>query len=283
VGLTLFSIPKPFVGHVGVIQRNAIESWKRLGDAEVLLFGEEEGLAEAAAQASVRHEREIARNAAGTPLVSDAFDRARSLAHHDSVVFVNTDIVLTSDLARAIDVMERSAFANWVMVGQRHDLDVREPIAMDNGWEGKLRGIVASRGVLHGRSGIDFFAFPRTLPVRLPPLAVGRVGWDSWLIYAIRSAGIPLVDATRAVCTIHQNHPPAHSPVGAEAMENRAAAGGYYRMGSLRDADWQLVAGEDGGITLSRRWLGNLWFSPPLRAGLAVKREFSRKFTGSRV
>ena len=28
--LTIFTIPKPFVGHIGVIQRNAIISWLNL-------------------------------------------------------------------------------------------------------------------------------------------------------------------------------------------------------------------------------------------------------------
>ena len=27
--ITFFTTPKPFLGHIGIIQRNAIESWKR--------------------------------------------------------------------------------------------------------------------------------------------------------------------------------------------------------------------------------------------------------------
>ena len=46
--LTLFTSPKPFTNpHIAVIQRNAIRSWLNLGaEVEVLLLGEEEGLAE---------------------------------------------------------------------------------------------------------------------------------------------------------------------------------------------------------------------------------------------
>ncbi len=254
-----------------------------MADAEVILFGQEAGVAEAAARAGVRHEADILRNGSGTPLVSDAFDRARALARHEHVVFVNTDIVLTSDFVRAVTALDRTSLGMWVMIGQRHDLDVRVPLAMDNGWEGKLLREVETDGTLHGKSGIDFFAFPKTLPIRLPALAVGRVGWDSWLINAIRRAGIPLVDATGGVCTIHQNHPPTHDPVGAEAAENRASAGGYYYMGSLRDADWQLITDASGEIRVAPRWMGKVWFSPPFRAGLALKRELSRRLTGSRV
>jgi hypothetical protein len=48
--ITLFSTPKPFVGHVGVIQRNAILSWQRLHpDVEIILVGEDAGTAEVCA------------------------------------------------------------------------------------------------------------------------------------------------------------------------------------------------------------------------------------------
>jgi hypothetical protein len=43
--LTLFTTAKPFEGHSGVIQRNALKSWKRLHpDVEVILFGDDAGL-----------------------------------------------------------------------------------------------------------------------------------------------------------------------------------------------------------------------------------------------
>jgi len=47
--ITLFSAPKPFTDlHIAMIQRNAIKSWTLLSDVEVILLGEETGLAEAA-------------------------------------------------------------------------------------------------------------------------------------------------------------------------------------------------------------------------------------------
>jgi len=45
--LTIFSTPKPFLGHIDVIQRNALQSWKRLHpDVEIILFGDDNGAAE---------------------------------------------------------------------------------------------------------------------------------------------------------------------------------------------------------------------------------------------
>ena len=51
--LTLFTVPKPFRGHVGDIQRNAIESWRALRPSvQVVLVGDEDGVAEAARDAA---------------------------------------------------------------------------------------------------------------------------------------------------------------------------------------------------------------------------------------
>ncbi len=44
--LTIFSIPKPFEGHIGIIQRNAIQSWIALSGCEVILCADEYGTAE---------------------------------------------------------------------------------------------------------------------------------------------------------------------------------------------------------------------------------------------
>jgi hypothetical protein len=75
--IALFTIPKPFRGHVAVIQRNAIQSWLQLKPAcEIILFGDEEGTAEIAGEMAVRHVPEIKRNEYGTPLVNDIFYKA---------------------------------------------------------------------------------------------------------------------------------------------------------------------------------------------------------------
>jgi hypothetical protein len=41
--ITFFTTPKPFRGHIGIIQRNATENWNRMHTSvEVILFGDEE-------------------------------------------------------------------------------------------------------------------------------------------------------------------------------------------------------------------------------------------------
>ena len=55
--LTLFTTAKPCEGHSGVIQRNALKSWKQLHpEIEIILFGDDAGGAEIAKELGFPHE-----------------------------------------------------------------------------------------------------------------------------------------------------------------------------------------------------------------------------------
>ncbi len=100
--ITFFTTPKPFLGHIGVIQRNAIESWKRVHpQAEVTLFGNDEGAAEAARELQIRYVPDVKRNEHGTKYLSPIFDAAQDLARHNCVCYINCDIILLSDFRAA--------------------------------------------------------------------------------------------------------------------------------------------------------------------------------------
>ncbi|MDP3449830.1 MAG: hypothetical protein Q8R87_04570, partial [Anaerolineaceae bacterium] len=97
--LTLFTAPKTFTNpHIAMIQRNAIRSWLQLGsEVEVLLLGDEEGMAQEAEKLGVRQIKEIKRNASGTPLISSLFDAARQQNNSPLLAYVNADILLFPD------------------------------------------------------------------------------------------------------------------------------------------------------------------------------------------
>jgi hypothetical protein len=275
--LTVFAIPKPFVGHIGLIQRNALGAWARLGrGCELLLFGDETGTAEAAREIGARHVPEVARNARGTPLVSDLFAQARQIAAHPVLVYANADMILTGDLPRA--VARVPAHRRFLLCGRRWNLSVRAPLQFDDGWEARLRAAVAREGTLAIPGAIDYFAFPRDLFDALPPFAVGRIEWDQWLLYRARFLGAWLIDATATVLAVHQSHDYSHltsaprRDVEGEVEGNRALAL-FHRL-DLRDATHLLT--EQGlrraldGTHLARRAFSLPKFylptSPPVRA-----------------
>lgn len=237
--LTVFGVPKPFVGHIGIIQRNAIGSWSRLGaGCEVLLFGDEPGTAEVAREHALRHLPEVARNERGTPLVSDVFAQAAQRASQPLLVYANADMILTSDLPRAVArVCERRRF---LLCGRRWNLPVATPLDFSAGWEDRLRAAVAREGERAIAGAIDYFAFRRDLFGAIPPFAIGRIEWDQWLLFRARTLGAALIDATDCVLAVHQNHDYAHlsgaprAAVERELERNRELAL-FHRL-DLRDA-----------------------------------------------
>src|SRR6266404_1129772 len=168
--ITIFAMPKAFRGHIDVIQRNAIKSWTRLSiKPEIILLGTDEGSAE------------VARNAEGTPLVNDLFAQAQRYAANNFLCYVNADIILLDDFSAAVEKITR-LHSPLLMVGQRTDLDITQPIDFSNSdWERRLREEARASGALLPYTFIDYFAFSKGLYADLLPLALGRGGWDNWL------------------------------------------------------------------------------------------------------
>lgn len=277
--LSIFTIPKPFHGHNRIIQRNAIKSWLQLTPTcEIILFGDDDGVAETAHELGVKHIPAVEKNEFGTPLLSSAFSIAQKIAQYDLLMYANADVIFFQNLIEAIRRIDKPFF---LLCGRRWDLDVTEEIDFeDSEWTGKLNERVKKQGKLHGLSGMDYFIFPRNL-VNMPPFAVGRPGWDTWLIYDMRRQKIPVINATEAIRVVHQNHDYSHSKFGGkkrvggpEWEENIRIAGGLTNMLTLRDADWIL---DENGELKRPALLGriqsslSLWY--PWRLLLAAKRK----------
>lgn len=247
--LTLFSVTKPFCGEFERIQRNAILSWSRLSPScQILLLGTEEGLAEMAARVGATHLPLLQRNAFGTPLVNSIFAEAEKHAKFPTLCYINADIMLLSDFLPAVQRIQAWNLRSLI-VGQRWDLDVNESVNGQLNWEGRLRKDLRTSGKLHARGGMDYFIFPRGLWGSIPPFSTGHCGyWDNWLIYRARKLGAPIVDATKCLTAVHQNH--AHSyHAGVEAMtcwstekmHNYSLGGGFKHGYTLRDATHRLT------------------------------------------
>jgi hypothetical protein len=236
--LTVFSVPKPFLGRIGEIQRRALASWVALApDVQVLLLGDEEGTAEAAGQAGAEHLPELARTERGTPRLDAAFAAADGVARHPLRCFVNADIVLFDDLPEAARHVSDHA-ERFLIVGQSVDVD-----------DPRDREDALRRGERRGAAALDYFVFPAALYAEVPPFAIGRACFDNWLVWRARQEGI-VVDATADVVAAHQRHDYAHveggkaeAYYGGEAARNLELAGGKSRLYTLHDASHVLRGG----------------------------------------
>jgi len=227
--LTIFSTPKPFAGHIEMIQRNAIESWKRLdANVEIILIGDDPGTAEVCRELGLLHIAAVQRNAHGTKYLASIYDQAQDAARHEILCHVNCDIVLMSDFTGTVRRM-REARERFLMAGRRWDVDVREPLDFARkDWETELRKLARKTNRQRPPQWIDYFVFRRGLFYRkIPEFVIGRPGWDNWLLWYPRSVGVPVVDASSAVIAVHQNHDYGYHPdgekgvwEGEEAQEN---------------------------------------------------------------
>jgi GT2 family glycosyltransferase len=204
--VSICAVPKPFRGHIGTIQRNALTSWKELEIIrEIILLGGEDGIADAATSLGAIHYRDLEVDEFGTPLLDDVLQAAQRLSTSTWLCLVNADIVLLPEFGDAV-AHAVADLAECLVVSRRWNLDVKEPLDFAPGWQARLREQAASAASLFSPWGIDVFVFPKNMFGKVPPFAIGRSSWDNWLIMAARKRGYPVVDATAKFGVIHQNH-----------------------------------------------------------------------------
>lgn len=245
--ITIFITPKGFDrDHIAMIQRNAIRSWKALGnDVDILLIGDDPGVEENAKSLGVRHIRDVKRNSSGTPMLDDIFRIARENSTSPLLAYVNADIILKPDFVEISDKVF-SQEKEFLLVGQRWDLDVRTDLEFQPGWETDFDKDLQTRGRRHPAGGSDYFIFPREIFQTIPAFAIGRSGWDNWMFYEARVKGWKLVNCSKVINIIHQDHDYAHLPNGLphyrqpESAENVKAAGGNRTIFNLMDCNFEI-------------------------------------------
>lgn len=213
--LTIFASPRPFKGHIAVIQRNAIASWLRLEPRpEVILFGDVEGTLAVCNEFGLQYAPEVATTEFGTPLLDDLVQKAKSKAANNLLCYINSDIILMSSFSWAVHMVTAwNSF--FLMTGGRWELDIGTPLDFGPTWEPELSTLVRTRARF-ALFGNDYFVFPKTLFTQVPPLAIGRVPFDFWFIWEAKSLKAKIIDSSPTVMAVHQNHDYSYAPWKAE-------------------------------------------------------------------
>jgi hypothetical protein len=248
--LTIFSVPKPFKGHIAIIQENAIKSWKKLlPKCEIILYGDEQGTKEICDKFDLIHITNIKKNEYGTPTLDYIFKSAQNNAKNEILCYVNADIILLNDI---ITTINRIPFQKFVLVGQRRDVNIYNNLNFEEPrWENNLTEyVLKNHKPFNG--GIDYLIFSVGIFNKLPPFAVGRAMWDNWMIYNSRKLNIPTIDTTQTINAIHQNHSYSHIPQktgtnysGPESDNNFILSGGRrIYLWNLDDVNWFLTSSD---------------------------------------
>lgn len=245
--LTIFSTPKPFTGLSAIHQINAIHSWQQLcPPPEILIFGDDQGTAEACADLGVRHIPGIATTERGTPLLNAMFEQAALLGSGEVFLFVNADIILPGNLPDIVRTV-RSQFDSFLVVGQRRDVDFDTQLPSNDrtAFETIVRD-ASQQGEVKGPVWIDYFCFTPGVFGSIPTFAVGRPGYDNWLLWRAAQRGIPVIDATECLTVVHQRHDYGHGGgkkavwEGSEARSNTDLIGNWRHYHSIWHATFAL-------------------------------------------
>jgi GT2 family glycosyltransferase/predicted amidohydrolase len=248
--ISVVAVPKPFVGHTATIQANALGSWARLPIAEeIIVFGNGEGVRDAAESARAIYCPDVECDSTGTPLVDDIFRRAAALARTDWLCYVNADIILMPEFSDAVS-RAISTVGRGLIISRRWNLEIHQRLSFSEGWHEELHRKAASSAELFTAYGIDVFVFPKDLFSAFPPFALGRSAWDNWIVAEARRRKCAVVDVTAPYTVIHQNH--EYSGFGSmedirrsqQGLRNFWLAGdSHFLLGRVDDATHRLAEG----------------------------------------
>ena len=248
--ISIFTIPKPFKGHIGLIQFNAIASWQQLTPyVDIYLFGDEAGTKEIAQELGLIHIPEIERNQYGTPLLDSVFAQIGDRTQHNIIAYLNADIILTKDFLMAVQSVDEQ-LQDYLLIGRRWNIDLHHKLDFNADWQSTLNQLIQEHGYLADYDCKDYFVFPKHLFSKIPRFAVGRGYWDTWMVTNTLANHHPVVDCSLAITAIHQNHPYSHirggrneAYLGREAQINQTL-GRVNQPGNIACATWQLKPAE---------------------------------------
>lgn len=265
--ITLFTIPRAFIGKNKVRQENTLGSWTRLVPRpEIILFCDDPGVAEAAAQFDCVHVPGIGCNKKGIPYISHAFRLASQTASNNILCYANADIIFIQDFVIAVEVVARNFDQPFLIVGQRWNVSVPGPLRFTGNWQQRLQARAKLRGEA---SAVDYFIYSRGAIVDMPDFLVGSPKWDNWLVNDAEKRGTQIISATQAITCIHQQHKHVWPAEGVRYNRRlwRKSGGG---VGLAHSGTWVLAVGAKlRGKPPKKAWVASsikTWTTPKAAA-----------------
>lgn len=250
--ITFLSSPKPFKGLALRNQIRAIRSWQGIAEnAEVILYGNVEGIESASRESGIKYVPDITTNEYGTPLFNAIVKHAAQNAKHNIQIYLNCDIILTSMVLEAINCVK---FSSFLMTGQRinlmEDSDIVDIPDKNYILNFLKKQYAADKIKLQSLHSADYFIFQRGLLDDVSPIAIGRWCYENVLIQFCLERRIPVIDATLMIPAVHQYHEyefikggREEAEFGVEARRNKSFLKCPYAP-SLIDVPWQLRDGK---------------------------------------
>lgn len=220
--ISFFTTTKNFTGINSTNQLNAIRSWLASPyNAEVIIFGKSEGFGQLGNHPNLKFLDQVNVSKTGAPYANEMFDVVSHKARYEICCCINADILLTEKFFSDVIAVHKSVKSNYMIVGERIDVDVNEVMVFSKNWENRFIEEHASSFVPHPPYGSDFFAFPKGQfnAGNMPKLLIGRPGWDLWMIYNARKKNLKTIDLSLSVRPYHLNHDYSHIPGARKSLD----------------------------------------------------------------
>lgn len=151
---------------------------------------------------------------------------------------------------QAAEIIQRHC-KRFILSCSTWEISLEKEINFDSSdWEKDLLTLVQKKARPPVSIGMDLFLFCRGTYKNIPLFALGRTGWDNWLIFKARAKRIPLIDASRFILSVHPDHEDStHSgayKVNAECLLNQRLTGWWPRTFIGQDATY--ILGKDGRL-----------------------------------
>lgn len=205
---TIFATARPFLGEYRLIQRNAIRSWTLLEPRpEILIFGNDEGVAEVAAEFGVRHIPDIKLDERGVPLPAAMIEAAERLSTTRLFCFTGADCILFPDFMQAIRAAE-TVQRPFLMLGRWWNHRISSLLEFEPGWEARLLDELRRYSHRTTWGGSAYLVYPRGFlaDFEISSLASNNA-LDNWVVYYARARRAMVLDGSAVATVVHQDHP----------------------------------------------------------------------------
>jgi len=158
------------------------------------------------------------------PLINKMFEKANEISNTSMLLFTNADLIFFDDLIVTLRKLQSRFYGeDFLIIGQRFDYRVDSPLnfheesseLQQHFWKEYEQSSNRLRSIHNDlRWAIDFFCFTKEfwkkLNVEIKPFIVGATTFDNWLVHQVVVSGKIIVDVSRTVLALHQQHPFSH-------------------------------------------------------------------------
>jgi hypothetical protein len=206
IRVTIAAVPFPFTERgFAFRQHNAIQSWLRLKPTpEIILLGDDDGVAEYAAEWGLHHIGGIRKNKRDCLDCSHIFEKFQKAASNEVVCYFDCDIITLSSFLPMVEHVTTHHRKFLIVSGRWSAKFDKELDFDDSDWEKKVR----EAPWRHHEHGSDYFVFRNGLYDRMPPFSIGAGAWDGWKMWYAVKRGCELVRADYVTRVVHQDHGP---------------------------------------------------------------------------